>query len=127
MDVSVLDVIKQMTYVIPSIIAATCAITAAIKGVFDITNEKVNHLISWVVSVIGAEAFVLFQGLTFGLGGWDYLVAGVCGIIVGASSNGIYDWEAIKKFFDAISNLFPSPKRKAALVEQADEAVQENA
>lgn len=113
MEVTVPEILKQMGYVIPSIIAATCTITAALKGIFDITKEWVNHLISWVLSVACAEAFVYFNGLTFGLGGWDYAIGAVCGIIVGASANGIYDWEAIKNFFDAISNLFPSPKRKA--------------
>ena len=106
MDVNVIDVIKQMSYVIPSIIAATCTLTAMIKGIFKIETQWVAHLVSWLVAVLCAEGFVGLNGLTFGLGGWDYLVGGVCGVIVGASANGVYDWEKIKAFFDAITALF---------------------
>jgi hypothetical protein len=30
----------------------------------------------------------------------------VCGLITGSAANGVYDWEAIKAFFDAITNIF---------------------
>lgn len=113
-SISVIDVIKQMAYVIPSIIAATCTLTACLKGIFKIETPWVNHLISWVLAILCAEGFVAFNGLTFGLAGWDYLVGGICGLIVGASSNGVYDWEKIKAFFDAITALFGKPQAKAA-------------
>ena len=106
MEVSVIDLIKQMTYVIPSIIAATCTITAAIHGIFKIEKPWVNHLISWVISILCALGFVALNGLTFGLGGWDYAIGAVCGLITGAAANGVYDWEAIQAFFDAITNIF---------------------
>ena len=61
---------------------------------------------SWVVAVLCAEGFVCFNGLTFGLGGWDYAIGGVCGLIVGASANGVYDLESIKAIFDAITRFF---------------------
>ena len=105
-DINVIDLIKQMTYVIPSIIAATCTLTAAIKGLFKIEKPSVAHIVSWVVAVLCAEGFVFFNGLTFGLGAWDYAVGGVCGLIVGASANGVYDWESIKAIFDAITRIF---------------------
>lgn len=117
MDTTIIEVIKQMGYVIPSIITATCTFTAVIKGMFDITKEWLNHLISWVLSIACAEAYILVNGVSFGLGGWDYLVGAVCGLIVGASANGVYDWEVVKKFFDGISDLFPSPVRKARAAE----------
>jgi len=111
MDVTVIDVIKQMTYVIPTIIAATCTLTAAIHGIFKIEKAWVNHLISWLLAVGVAEAFVGFNGLTFGLGGWDYAVGALCGLITGAAANGVYDWEKIKAFFDMITNLFSGNKQ----------------
>ena len=104
MDTTAIEVIKQMGYVIPSIITATCTFTALIKGMFDITKQWLNHLISWVLSVACAEAYILINGVSFGL-------------IVGASANGVYDWEVMKKFFDGISDLFPSPVRKARAAE----------
>lgn len=106
MDVTVTSVLTQMSYVIPTIIAAAMTLTSAIHGIFKTTKGWVDHLISWVIAVGVAEGFVALNGLTFGLGGWDYAIAAVCGLIVGASSNGIYDWEKIKAFFDAFSGLF---------------------
>lgn len=117
MDTTIIEVVKQMGVVIPSIITATCTFTAVLKGLFDITKEWVNHLVSWVLSIACAELYILVNGISFGLGALDYLVAAICGLIVGASANGVYDWEVIKKFFDGISNLFPSPKRKARAAE----------
>jgi len=114
MDVNVIDLIKQMSYVIPSIIAATCTLTAMVKGIFKIETAWVAHLVSWLLSILTAEGFVALNGLTFGLGGWDYLVGGVCGLIVGASANGVYDWEKIKTFFDAITNMFGKKQKVAA-------------
>ena len=107
MEVNVIDLIRQMTYVIPSIIAATCTLTAMVKGLFKIETGWVNHLVSWILSVVCAEGFIFFNGLTFGLpGGWDYAVGAVCGLIVGASANGVYDWKKVKAIFDAITQAF---------------------
>lgn len=105
-QITVADLLKQMSIAIPSIITATMTLTSAIHGIFDIKKDWVNHLISWLLSVAIAEAFVACNGLTFGLGGWDYAIGAVCGIIVGACSNGIYDWQSIKSMFDIITNLF---------------------
>jgi len=105
-EVQIIDVIKQMAIAIPTIMVGTQAITAAIHGAFHIERTWIVHLISWLVSILGAEGFVLFNGLTFGLGGWDYAVGAACGVIIGACSNGFYDWDAIKKIFDLITELF---------------------
>lgn len=112
MEVSVIDLLKQMAIAVPSIMVGTQAITAAIHGAFKITKSWLVHLISWVVSIGGAECFVALNGLTFGLGGWDYAIGAVCGVIVGACANGVYDWKGIKKIFDAITNLFGKKDKK---------------
>lgn len=104
--VQVIDVIKQLAIVIPLIMVGAQAITAAIHGAFKIENDNVNHAISWIVAVLAGLGFVAFNGLTFGLGYWDYLLGGLCGLCVGGMSNGWYDWPAIKKIFDAITALF---------------------
>lgn len=106
MEVTVLDVITQMSYVIPTIIAATCTLTAAIHGIFNITTSWVNHLISWIIAIATAVGFVACNGLDFGLSYWNYAIAVICGVITGASANGIYDWESVKAFFDSITNIF---------------------
>lgn len=103
----VIELLKQLVIAVPSIMVGTQAITAAIHGAFKIENDNLNHAISWIVAVLGGLGFVAFNGLSFGLPVWaDYLCGAVCGLIVGGTSNGWYDWPAIKKIFDAITDLF---------------------
>ena len=107
----VVELIKQMCYVIPSIMVGTQAITAAIHGAFNIQNKNWVHAISWIVAILAGIAFVGFDGLDFGLSkAWNYTLGGVCGLIVGGMSNGWYDWDGIAKIFDAITNVFARKK-----------------
>lgn len=113
METTVIDVIKQMAYVVPSILVGTQAITAAIHGAFKIENKNIVHAISWIVAVLAGIGFVAFNGLNFGLPtAWNYVLGGVCGLIVGGTANGFYDWPLVSKIFDAITNLFSKKKQK---------------
>ena len=107
MDVTVIDVLKQMAIAIPSIMVGTQAITSAIHGAFKIDNKNAVHAISWIVATLAGLGFVAFNGLNFGLAtAWNYVLGGVCGLIVGGTANGWYDWPLVAKIFDAITNLF---------------------
>jgi len=109
--ITVIDVLKQMAYVIPSVMVGTQAITAAIHGAFKIENKNWVHAISWIVAVLAGVAFVGFNGLDFGVTTWlNYVLGALCGLIVGGASNGVYDWPAVAKIFDAITNLFGKKK-----------------
>lgn len=112
METTVIDVIKQLEYVIPTMMAAEALLTSTIKGIFKIESDLANTIISWVLSIGTAMLFVLCNGLTFGLGGWDYAVAAVGGIIVGLAVNKIYTWKDIKALLDAITALFGYDKTK---------------
>ena len=113
METTVIDVIKQMAYVVPSILVGTQTITAAIHGAFKIENKNIVHAISWIVAVLAGIGFVAFNGLNFGLPtAWNYVLGGVCGLIVGGTANGWYDWPLVSKIFDAITNLFSKKKQK---------------
>ena len=112
METTVIDVIKQLEYVIPTMMAAEALLTSTIKGIFKIESNLVNNILSWVISIGTAMLFVLCNGLTFGLGGWDYAVAAVGGIIVGLATNKIYTWDKIKALLDAITALFGYDKNK---------------
>lgn len=108
----VFELIKQLAVAVPIVIVATQTITAAIHGVFTITNSNAVHAISWIVAILSGLAFVLCGQLTFGLPVvWDYVLGAVTGLIAGGAANGLYDWPSIKKIFDAITALF-TPKRK---------------
>lgn len=107
MEVTVIDLLKQMAVAIPSILVGTQTITAAIHGAFKIQNNNLVHAISWIVAVLAGLGFVAFNGLDFGLPVvWNYVVGGVCGLIVGGTANGVYDWPMVSKIFDAITYLF---------------------
>lgn len=111
--VTVASVLQQLSIAVPSIIVATNTLTAAIHGIFNIQNPKIVHIVSWVLGVVTGLLFVLCNGLTFGLAPWaDYLVGGVAGLIAGAASNGVYDWEKIKNLLDLITNLFGNAVHK---------------
>lgn len=105
-QIIVADLLKQMSLVIPTIITSTMTLTAIIHGMFDIKNDNVNHALSWCLAILCAELFVLCNGLTFGLGNWDYAVAAICGLLTGACANGVYDWPAVKRVFDSLTELF---------------------
>ena len=112
METTVIDVIKQLEYVIPTMMAAEALLTSTIKGIFKIESDLANNILSWVISIGTAMLFVLCNDLTFGLGGWDYAVAAVGGIIVGLATNKIYTWDKIKSLLDAITALFGYDKTK---------------
>ena len=111
MEVTVIDLLKQMMYVIPSMIIGSQTITAAIHGAFKIDNKNINHAISWVVAILVGVGFVAFNGLDFGLGtAWNYVLGSVCGLLMGGTANGWYDWPKIEAIFDAITALFGKKK-----------------
>jgi hypothetical protein len=109
--VSVIDLIKDLSVAIPSIAAATMTITSAINGKFKVENTNWKHAISWIVAVLAGLGFVAFNGLSFGFEPWkDYVLGGICGLCVGAMSNGIFDWPTVEKVFNGITALC-TPKK----------------
>jgi hypothetical protein len=113
MDVTVIEVLKQMGIAVGSILVGTQLITAAIHGCFKIENKNVVHAISWIVATLAGLGFVAFNGLNFGLPTvWNYIVGGICGLFAGGAANGWYDWPALKKIFDTITNLFNKSAKK---------------
>ena len=52
MEVTVIDLLKQMAVAIPSIMVGTQAITAAIHGAFRITNQNAVHALSWIIATL---------------------------------------------------------------------------
>ena len=53
MEVTVIDVLKQMAIAIPSILVGTQTITAAIHGAFKIEDKNWVHAISWIIATLG--------------------------------------------------------------------------
>lgn len=110
METTFIDVLNQLKVVIPAMMTAELLLTSTIKGIFNITSDLANTILSWVLSLGTAFLFVLCNGLDFGLGGWNYAVAAVGGLIVAICVNKIYTWDKIKTWLDAITDLFGGGK-----------------
>ncbi len=100
------SLLNQLVVAVPAIILASNTLTAALQGVFNIKEGKTVHLINWIIGVLTGLVFVAANGLTFGLAPWlNYVLGGVAGLLGAAASNGLYDWELVKKLFNALTNL----------------------
>ncbi len=104
--VTISSLLNQLVVAVPAIILASNTLTAALQGVFNIKEGKAVHIINWVIGILTGLGFVAANGLTFGLAPWlNYVLGGVAGLLGAAASNGLYDWEAVKKLFNALTNL----------------------
>ena len=125
METTFIDVLNQLKIVIPTMMAAELLLTSTIKGIFNITSDLANTILSWVISLATAFLFVLCNGLDFGLGGWNYAVAAVGGLIVAICANKIYTWDKIKALLDAITDLFSGGKQYIARMQTEEKQLNE--
>ena len=58
--VTVLDLIKQVSVSVPSLIAGTMVLTGMINDAFNIQDNNVKHIISWVLAVVGLSSVPLW-------------------------------------------------------------------
>lgn len=106
---NIFDFLKQMLVVIPAIISATLLFTELIKDIVKIKVELpkwAKILISQVIAIATACAFVATGKFTFGLGNWDYAIGVVFGILAGLAASGLYSWPAVEKLIKAIIEIF---------------------
>ena len=116
-EILALTLLKQLSIAVPSIIAGTQTLTAALKGIFKIDNSKVNKAISWIVAVLVGVGFVAFNGLAVVTAPiWaNYVFGAVAGFIAGIAANGFYDLTPVWNFFNAITNVFNSERKAKQL------------
>ena len=118
-EILALTLVKQLGIAVPSIIAGTQTVTAALKGIFKVENSNVNKIISWIVAVLVGLGFVAFNGLSIVTAPiWaNYVFGAVAGLLAGFSSNTLYDMTPIWNLFNVITNIF-NPERKAKQIEE---------
>ena len=102
----IFELLKQLCVAVPSVIASTLLLTEAIKNIFKVEKPWVNQLISWLVAIATAEGFVACGKLSFGLGGWDFAIGAVVGLLAGGASNKLYDWSKVQELLELIISLF---------------------
>jgi hypothetical protein len=109
-----LTLVKQLCVAVPSMVVGTQTLTAAIKGIFKIENSKINKAISWVMAILVGLGFVAFNGLAIVSNPiWiNYVFGAVAGALAGIQANGLYEFDSIWSFCNAITNMF-NPERKA--------------
>lgn len=101
---------ESFWYVAPLLMSATVALTGVINGMFKIVKGFWPQLVSWVVGALLSVAAYLLQIIEFGNPEWLGVV--MLAIVVGLSSNGIYDIPTIKAFVDKWFNRIGAKPQK---------------
>lgn len=85
-------------YIAPILMSLTVALAGVVNGMFKITKGMWPQIVAWVIgSLLSVGAFFL-DLIEFGEPVWLGVV--MLAIVVGLSSNGIYDIPTIKAFVD---------------------------
>ena len=105
-NISVLLEILEKILIAFGIISVSSVLTGLLNAVANIQNKKVKHVVSWVVPIVAGLILCATNAISFGYGGWDYLMAAASGALVGGASNGLYDWEVVSNFIDKFYDLF---------------------
>ncbi len=101
----IIEVIKQIAVAV-GIISGSSVLTGLVNAAANVQNTTVKHIISWVIPIIAGIILCATGVLSFGYGGWDYLMSAFSGAVVGGASNGLYDWPAVSNIIDKFYDLF---------------------
>ena len=85
-------------YIAPFLMALTVAIAGVINGAFKITKGMWPQVVAWAVGALLSVAAWAIKLIEFGDPVWLGVV--MLAIVVGLSSNGVYDIPTIKAFVD---------------------------
>lgn len=85
-------------YIAPILMAATVALAGIINGAFKITKGMWPQIVAWVVGAALSAVAWLLKLVEFGDPVWLGVV--MLAVVVGLSSNGVYDIPTIKAFVD---------------------------
>lgn len=99
------EVLKQIAIAV-GIISGSSVLTGLVNAAANIQNNTVKHIVSWVIPIGVAELLCAVGTISFGFGGWDYLLSAVAGAATGAASNGLYDWKFVSNIIDKLYDLF---------------------
>lgn len=102
---AVLEVLRQIA-IAAGIISGSSVLTGLLNAAMNIQNTTVKHIVSWAIPIIAGLILCATNAISFGYGGWDYLMAAFSGAVVGGASNGLYDWPAVSNIIDKFYDLF---------------------
>lgn len=101
---------ESFWYIAPLLMSVTVALTGVINGLFKITKGFWPQLVSWVVGAGLSVAAYFLQLIEFGEPVWLGVV--MLAVVVGLSSNGVYDIPTIKAFVDKWFNRIGAKNAK---------------
>lgn len=90
-------------YIAPILMSLTVMFAGVVNGMFKITKGMWPQIVAWVIGALLSVAAYYLQIIQFGEPVWLGVV--MLAIVVGLSSNGIYDIPTIKAFVDKKFNL----------------------
>ena len=102
---TILEVLRQIA-IAAGIISGSSVLTGLLNAAMNIQNTTVKHIVSWAIPIIAGLILCATNAISFGYGGWDYLMAAFSGAVVGGASNGLYDWPAVSNIIDKFYDLF---------------------
>ena len=106
---TVLEVIRQIAIAV-GVISGSSVLTGLVNAAANIQDTTIKHIVSWVIPIVAGLILCATNVLSFGYGGWDYLMSAFSGAVVGGASNGLYDWPAISNIIDKFYELFGHKK-----------------
>lgn len=89
---------ESFWYVAPLLMAATVSLAGVINGAFKIVNGMWPQIVAWIVGAALSVLAWALQLVQFGQPVWLGIV--MLSVVVGLSSNGVYDIPTIKAFVD---------------------------
>ena len=89
---------ESFWYIAPLLMTLTVALAGVINGAFKITKGMWPQIVAWVVGALLSVATWALKLIEFGQPVWLGVV--MLAIVVGLSSNGVYDIPTIKAFVD---------------------------
>lgn len=89
---------ESFWYIAPMLMTLTVALAGVINGAFKITKGMWPQIVAWVVGALLSVAAWALKLIEFGEPIWLGVVM-LC-VVVGLSSNGVYDIPTIKAFVD---------------------------
>lgn len=90
---------ESFWWVAPILVTLTVSLTGVINGLFKVSKGVWKQVISWVVGSLASVGAWALKMVEFGDPVWLGIVA-LC-VVVGLSSNGVYDIPTIKAFVDS--------------------------
>jgi len=90
---------ESFWYIAPMLMAVTVALSGLINQGFKINKPWLKQLISWVIGAGTSVAAWALNMITFGDPVWLGVVA--LAVVVGLSSNGLYDIPTIKNWINS--------------------------